>query len=177
MLAVASLACSTPSLSTWCFETLLASLSAWVYLTRPLLVEKRDDPGAVRWKIVCHLSLDLLLLLMRDEPAEASTNTGSDHSRGQERRREDQAHQKAARHAKGGRAGDHMKIVFHVDLAVGVAADQHQAVNHDRLVLGELLDRVPVGLRRARVGIRRDIQVDRIFIFRCHHISLHPLFG
>jgi len=45
-----------------------------------------------------------------------------------------------------------VEIVVDVDLPVGAAADEDQPVDLDRVVLGELLDGVPVASGRVRIA-------------------------
>jgi hypothetical protein len=54
-----------------------------------------------------------------------------------------------------------VQVVVDVDLAVAAAADEDQAVDLDRVVGGELLDRVPVVFGGVCIGVGRDVDIDR----------------
>ena len=54
-----------------------------------------------------------------------------------------------------------VEVVVDVDLAVVAAADEDEPVELDHIVSGELLDGVPVFSGRVRIGIGRDVQIDR----------------
>jgi len=103
-----------------------------------------------------------------EDRAGARTDACADSCRRQECRREDQADDRTANGSKCRSPAHVVRIVLHVDLAVGVAADEHEPVHDDHAVAGKLLDVVPVLLRSSRIGVCRDVQVNR------HVKSLSP---
>ena len=54
-----------------------------------------------------------------------------------------------------------MEVVVDLDLAVAATADQDEPVDLDHIVLGELLDGVPVASGGVLIGVRRDVEIDR----------------
>ena len=117
--------------------------------TSPELLSRED---------VLDVRSDLLLPAVGDEPSDAGPDTRS-------RRRH-------SRSRAGGKirpttappTAPHfaplrvlVKVVVDVDLAVGPATDENQAVNLDHVVLGKLLERVPILACCIGIRVRSDI--------------------
>ena len=67
-----------------------------VDLRDPRLLEDGDDRGAAGRHVLLDVGLDLLLLMVVEQPAGARADRAADHGRGQERGREDQPDDRAA---------------------------------------------------------------------------------
>jgi hypothetical protein len=61
-----------------------------------------------------------------------------------------------------------VEVVLDVDLAVQVAADEHERVDLDHVLLGQLLDGVPIGLGGVGIGVGRDVEIDRDLALLAH---------
>jgi hypothetical protein len=51
-------------------------------------------------------------------------------------------------------------VVLDIDLAVGVASDEHHRVDGDHPLACELLEAVPIGPGSVRVGVGGDVEID-----------------
>ena len=99
---------------------------------------------------------------MVEDRAGARADPAADDGRGEQGRREDQPDEQPADRAERGALADVVGVVLDVDLAVvGVAADEDEGVDLDHVVARERLDVVPVRLGGVRVGVGRDVQVNR----------------
>jgi hypothetical protein len=65
-----------------------------------------------------------------------------------------------------------VEVVVDVDLAVAAAADQDKPVDLDDIVVGELLEGVPVASGGVRIGVDRDVEIDRRVVRSCHGSTL-----
>jgi LuxR family maltose regulon positive regulatory protein len=109
--------------------------------------------------------------------ADASAEACADERSRQQRGREDQADDRAADRPPDGALAGGVEVVLDMDLAVGAAADEDQSVDLDHVVRGEPLDGVPVVAGRVRIGVCRDVQVDRGVGVGCHELLLCPAAG
>jgi hypothetical protein len=139
-------------------------------LPSPLLLEDRDDAGTVERQRVLHVGLDLGLLAVRQQRSGAGSDTGTYHRAGEQRRREDQPDDRTSDRAPARALAGFVEVVVDVNLAVVAAADEDEPVDLDHVVLGKLLDRIPVASGGVGIVVGRDVEIDGSVDTRCHGI-------
>ena len=105
---------------------------------------------------VVDICLDLLLLRVRHQCVGARSDSRADRGARKQGGREDQSDDGASNRAPNSALGGLVEVVVNLDLPVGAAADEVEPVDLDRVLLGEVLDAVPIAFRGVRVVIGRD---------------------
>ena len=129
-----------------------------------LVLVDRDDPRSAGWKRFVHLLADPRLEALARDLAEDRAACCSDRGRGEERRREEADDETDASAHLGALAPEMVARLLHLDLALGVLRDEHDAVGGDRARVGELHVSVEVLLRKVGDQVDGDENIELVVV-------------